>query len=428
MTDIEQAFSCIEAKNRPYTDLYRYYDGTAPLKYSTERLARAFGKSFVYFAENWATVIINAVLDRLVLKGFDIGDKTINAKMDDLFSKYNMNLDAQDVHEALQVTGEAFLIVDMVNGETDIYFNDPRMCEMFYDPDRPKLKAYAAKKWVTPDGTYINLYYPDRTEKWVSPKGQTAKSFSLAETVPNEFGIIPVFHFRNSRRLVKGELDASVVSVLDAINKLFSDLMVAAEFDTFKMKVFISQVDPGELKIGPDMKLWLPANENATGQDTSVMELGGSTLDNFLKPINEFANTLAITTRTPKHYFFNEGQAPSGEALQTMESPLVKKVQKKQEAYDPTWKEFMSYVLLLNGITVSPTDISTVWTPVETVQPLTEAQILKTETEAGIPIITSARRAGWAEDEVAQLEQDVQQQNQQKQQNLATSLMNFNRG
>lgn len=428
MSDIELAFDAIKAKGKPYTDLYRYYDGSAPLKYSTERLARAFGKSFVYFAENWASVIINAVLDRLVLKGFDIGSNSINSKMDDLFNRYNINLDAQDVHESLQVTGEAFLIVDMVNGETDIYFNDPRMCEMFYDPDRPKLKAFAAKEWVTSDGTFINLYYKDRTEKWFSERAQTGKSFKLLESTRNELGIIPVFHFRNSRRITKGELDPSIISTLDAINKLFSDLMVAAEYETFKIKVFISQVDPGDIKIGPDMKLWLPANENATGQDTSVTELGGSSLETFLKPINDLANTLAITTRTPKHYFFNEGQSPSGEALLTMESPLVKKVMKKQEAYDPTWKEFIAYVLLLNGVTVDPNDISTVWEPVESIQPLTEAQIIKTEKEAGIPTITSARRAGWAEDEIAQLEADIAKEGQTKQQNLASSLMNFNRG
>ena len=112
--------------------------------------------------------------------------------------------------------------------------------------------------------------------------------------------------------------------------------MVAAEFEAFKMKVFISQADPGELEVGPDMKLWLPANEG-TGQATSIQEIGGSTLDNFTNSITDLANTLAVTTRTPKSYLMNSGASLSGEALIVEESTLVKKVEEKEEAYTPTW-------------------------------------------------------------------------------------------
>ncbi len=428
MSDLERAFGAINNKRKHYDELFSYYDGNPKLKYSTARLARAFDKAFVYFAQNWAAVIINAVLDRLVLKGFDSGNDSVNEKIDSLFTKLNLNLDAKDVHESLQVAGEAYLVVDRIDNETEVYFNDPRLCQMFYNPDRPKSKSFAAKLWLGDDDkTYLNLYYSDRTEKYISDKGQTSKSFSLLETVTNPLRIIPVFHFKNTRRVVKGELDASTTSMLDAINKLFSDLMVAAEFEAFKTKVIISQVDPGDVKIGPDMKLWIPARESE-GENSQVFELGGATLENFLKPISDLANSLAIQTRTPKHYFMNTGGSISGEALLVMESELVKKVKSKQESYDPTWKEFISYVLKLEGLTITPNELVTVWEPVESRQPLTNAQILKTEKEAGIPVITSARRAGWAEAEIKQLEEDLAIENQRKQESLANSLINFNRG
>lgn len=427
--DLKTAFDSIKSKIKPYDELWSYFDGSPKLKYSTARLARAFNKSFVFFAENFAAVIINAVLDRLVLKGFDANNDSINAKIDEIFTKLNLNLDARDIHEALQVTGEAFLMVDVVDGEIDVYFNDSRQCHMEYNPDRPKVKSFAAKEWIGGDGkTYLNLYYKDRTEKYVSDSGQSAGSFTLMESVNNELGIIPVFHFRNSRRIIKGELDLSIISMLDAINKLFSDLMVAAEFETFKTKIFISQVDPGDIKVGPDMKLWLPANESG-GEDTKVLELGGGNLENFLKPINEIANSLAIQTRTPKHFFLQDtGGNLSGEALVTMEAPLTKKVKSKQESYDPVWKEFASYLLLLNGINIDPNELTTIWLPAETVQPLTEAMILKTNRDAGIPVVTSAKRSGWSEDEISQLEADLQVEAKNKQETLATSLLNFNRG
>lgn len=70
--DLKTAFDSIKSKIKPYDELWSYFDGSPKLKYSTARLARAFNKSFVFFAENFAAVIINAVLDRLVLKGLTL--------------------------------------------------------------------------------------------------------------------------------------------------------------------------------------------------------------------------------------------------------------------------------------------------------------------------------------------------------------------
>lgn len=409
-TDLQIAVDAIDGKAQYYETLYSYLDGAPELKYSTARLSRAFAKSFVYFAQNWAGVIINAVLDRLVLKGFDIGDNALNTKMDEVFTKLNLNLEAQDVHEACQVTGEGFLIVDKLDTGVDVYFNDPRMCEVFYDADRPKIKAFAAKKWLGSDGVIrVNLYYPDRTEKYA---GEKTKNMSLLEKVTNDTGVIPVFHFRNSRRVMKGELDPSTLSELDAINKLFSDLMVAAEFEAFKTKVIISQVDPGDLQLGADMKIHIPARETSDGEDTKILEIGGGDLERFIKPINEIANALSAQTRTPKHFFVSQSDAGlSGEALLTMEAPLVKKVQKKQEAYAPEWQAAMAYILKLMGTEVNASELSPVWQPVQSELPLTSAQIFKTEKEAGIPTINSARRMGFDETAIAQLEDDMNTNN-----------------
>lgn len=406
-SDLKVAVDAINNKGSAIDTLYSYYDGNPKLKYSQERLRRAFDSSSVYFSQNWASVIVNSVLDRLVLKGFDASNDLLNAKMDDIFTRLNMNLEAQDVHESLQVTGEAFIMVDNTSDGIDVYFNDPRMCEMFYNADRPKIKSYAAKKWLSSDGKWhVNLYYTDRTEKYISNRGNTPASFSLEEVVPNETGVIPMFHFKNSNRAIKGELDASTISMLDAINQIFSNMMASSEFDTYPIRIFISQQDPGDMEIGPDMKMWMSLNESG-GEDTKVIELGGRDLKRFYDAINEIANALAVQTRTPKHYFLQTTQAPSGESLLVMESSLVKKVQKKQEIYSPEWQSVMSYILQLTGTMVDAFDLSPVWEPIGTSMPLTNAQIMKTEKEAGIPVINSARRLGFDETDIYQLEEDI---------------------
>ncbi len=425
MTDLELAIKRIDSKNSLYTNLYSYLDGNPRLKFSTERLERAFGKTFVYFGQSWGNVIINAVLDRLVLKGFNSTNETANNKLDELFNKLNLNLDAQDIHEAVQVTGEAFLLVDIYNGEPEIYFNDPRLCEVIYDSARPKVKKYAAKKWVDGEINYVTLYYPDRIEKYES-RSKAANTYKLIETLSNEFNEIPVFHFRNSRRIIKSEFDLSTISLLDAINKIFGDMMVAAEFEAFKMRVFISQTDPGEIKVSPDLKIWLPANENDKGQPTEIKEIGGGSLANFLEPLDKLAQTLAITTRTPKTYFINSGSNLSGEALIVEESALVKKVKNKEEAYTPTWLEFANYLLKISNISVDVSEISCVWENPETVLPLTQAQTIQAQVTAGIPLITSLRWQNRDEDEISQIMADKVEEDANKQNALATTLNNFN--
>jgi hypothetical protein len=416
--NLKLAFEAIRDKRKPYDTLYSYFDGNPSLKYSTQRLQRAFGNSGVYFAENWAGVIINAVLDRLVLKGFDSGNDSINNQIDELFTKMNLNLDARDIHETLQVVGEAYLIVDVVDGETEVYFNDARQCEMFYDSNRPKVKAYAAKEWIADSKTYLNLYYPDRTEKYVSDKGTTAKSFELMESIPNELGIIPVFHFRNSRRIIKGELDTSTASIIDAINKLFSDMMVMAEFYAFPVRAIITQADVGDLQSAWDRFIKLPARETE-GEDTKVVELLGADLTKILTSINQLAESLAVQTRTPKHYLISLGANISGEALVVEESGLVKKVMSKQESYSPTWQEFASYLLLLNGVTVDRNELMPVWEKPESKLPLTEAQTTLTNTQAGVPLVTALRWRGADEADIQQLEEDRTEDDSRKQVNDA---------
>jgi hypothetical protein len=403
--NLKQAFDTIRSKELPYTLKYAYFDGNAPLKYSTDRIRRAFDNLSTYFSENWCGVIINAVLDRLILKGFYVQDENVDKTLDELFHSNNLQLDAYDVHESALVTGESFIIVDIMDGKPQIYYNDPRYVTMVYDPSNPKLKLYAAKLWKESENmTRMDLYYPDKTEHYTSEKGRTSGSFTLESETPNPFGVIPVFHFRCFRRGYKSELDISTISLQDAINKLLSDMMVAAEFEAFKMRVFISQTDPGDLKIGPDKKLWLPANEGE-GQNTQVIELGGSDLQNFLRPMNELSTAMAIITRTPRHYFVDAGAGLSGDALIAMESPLTKKVLQRQENFSVTWCELVSFLLQILGYGLyNPSEISTVWEPVASIQPVLAAQLTKTEVESGIPLKVSLKRQGWSAEEIAELD------------------------
>lgn len=448
--DLIRAYKVITDKKIPYDLLYQYYRGDHPLRYSTERLRKAFDKIGTFFAQNWIAVVVDTVLDRINLNGFDYdtGEKKSDKEdpdvettktpqqefLEDMWDDFNMELLADDVHEAASVTGEGYIIAwkeetteDLGNGTAedksviDVFYNDPRMCHVFYDPYRPTDKRYAAKLWVDSEGyPCMILYYPDRLEHYKSISKIKTGQLSLGNASsfrpdpeygedgvePNEYGIIPVFHFKAGRTSGKREIGKSEISLQDAINKLFADMMVSSEFTTWTQRVIISQADPGDLKNTAGSNWWIPAGDGK-GEGSKVLELGAKSLDNYLEAMDKLSQALAIISRTPKHYLMLVGAAPSGDALLAMEAPLVKKVQKRISSYEVEWKNLVMFLFMLNGFEdEDPNNIVPIWSPVETSQPLAIAQTIKTEGEAGIPLETSLRRQGWGSDEIEQMRKD----------------------
>lgn len=412
-TDVEKAFDALNLKRPILASYYKYVNGPQPLKYSTQRLYEAFDSITVHFDINWCSVIVDASNDRLELNGFDIQDKAAHDWLLDLFEEVQLHQESRKVHKAALGYSQGYLIVwKDSKGGVEVYYNDPRLCEIFYDPAHPKEKLWAAKWYAIDTQTQeMILYYPDRIEHWIS-KGagaplNSAASFHIVSSEFNPYGIIPVFEFYTD-----GEI-AQVTSIQDAINKLFSDMMVAGEFGAFVQRWVISQADPGELKNGPNEIWWIPGGD-VGGQGSSVGQFTPTVLTSYLDAMDRLATALFIITRTPKHYFIAIGSNISGEALLAMEAPFVKKAESYKKLFDSYWKEVIQFVLLLGGFTVPKKQISPVWKKVESSQPLTEAQADQIMINIGIPLRTVLQRRGWSEAEIAAMEEDMAKDKQAK--------------
>lgn len=435
ISDLERAFQMLSSKAAVYDRLWFYYDGIQPLRYSTERLKQVFKNISTRFTQNWCAVVVDSVLERMALRQFTIlndetGSKAVNAWWHDS----GMYLDDDDVHLCALVTGEAFVIAwQEEEGEAiEAYYNDSRLVHAFYDAANPRQMRMAAKWWEHDDGTLrLTLYYADRLEYFGTKKKannvKNASSFlpldeivegAEAEVI-NPFGIIPVFHFRRERRAVKSELAPSVLDVQDAINKLFSDMMVSAEFGAFKQRYIISNADVGVLKNAPD-EIWdLPAGDGLS-QPTSVGEFAETDLNNFMNSMQALASSIAKMTRTPQSFFWLGARAdPSGEALFAMEGPLNKKTAKYNERFASEWGRLAEFV--------SGKQAQAVFDDPRTVQPLTQAQARQQNVTAGIPLETQLRREGWTPEELEQMRADKAVEQQAQSDSLALALMNTQR-
>lgn len=405
ITDLGKAFKAITGKRAGLDSLYTYVNGGQPLKYSTERLKETFDNIKVHFEINWCAVIVDATLDRLELNGFDTDDQTANDLLDSLFDRLHIGIQADDAHKGALSMGNAYLIVwKQPDGQIEIYYNDPRICHVFYESARPNVKRFAAKMFCRDDGhTEMTLYYQDRLEHYVtrSDKGNVdnVNDFQLEGTEPNTFGVIPVFELRTD-----GEID-KVITLQDAINKTFADMMVAAEFGAYTQRYIISNSDPSDLKNAPNEIWWIPSGDGAS-QASSVGQFQSTDLGNYLDAMDKLANSMAIISRTPKHYLMTTGANISGEALLAMETPLTRKAEKHQKRFDATWQDIAQFILQLSGITIDANAIIPVWERVESIQPFTEAQANQIGINMGIPLITILRRQGWTEQEIQTLEDD----------------------
>lgn len=436
-TDLERAFNTIRAKRPDLDRLFLYANGPQPLKYSTARLADAFQNITTHFSINWMSLVIDATLDRIQLSGFDVtgeskaknkpvtvdaNKKAINEKLDVLFDKLHLDIEADKAHGAALTTSQAYIIAwKDGDGVIEAYFNDPRLCAVFYDPEHPRVKTYAAKWFNRSDQSQeITLYYEDRIEHWGSQKATSsidkASAFTLESEEPNTYGVIPVFELRSPGEIFK------VLSLQDAVNKLFSDMLISSEYASAPQRYVISNADPGSLKNSPNEIWWLPTGDGQS-QATSAGQFPASTLRNFWDSIDPIANAIAIITRTPKHYLMTTGANVSGEALLAMESPLIRKAEKRQREFSAQWQDIAAFLAQLDGATIEPSDINVLWERAESLQPKTEAEVLQIGVNTGIPLITLLKDAGWSSEDIDAMKED-QEQMKKAQDTVAQAVLN----
>jgi len=377
----------------------RYYSGDQPLMYTHQRLKDVFNKSTVRFIQNWCAVVVDSTADRIDLKGFDNPKKRANKRLDDFWEDQFIDMVSRQVHQDALVTGDGYVMLDRINGQTRAYYNSPDKVFLDYEKNDPNKKRAGIKCYYDPQDnmTRVYLYYPTRIEKYEQQGNERdLNKFILVDEYANDFGDVPIIHFSCQPELT------NVMPIQDAINKTFSDMMVVSEFGAFPQRWMITNADISTLKATPQAIMQIPKGVSEE-EDTSVGEFSTANLTMFLETIDKLTNSIAVISRTPKHYFFNVGANISGEALQVMEAPLIKKVEKLITNFEHGWLELAALIDATEGTTC-------VWERPETQQTLMETQAMKTMLEMGIPLVTILKQYGWTMDEIEQLKQDQEEQ------------------
>lgn len=426
----------------------RYYNGDHDLAFATKKFVNSFGSLFREFALNLCPAVVDALKDKLIVTGFrpETGDDATAEKAWQIWQQNRMGTRSGQVHKEAVRAGDAYVIVWVdTQQRVTIYPQPAEQCTVCYDTESPGTLLWAAKYWETSNRTVrLNMYYPDRIERYESGKyngsidqpgmkprtaspviaqlfnASSLKPMEAEPVIANPYGRVPVFHFANNADVGafgRAEL-ADVIPVQDALNKSVLDMMVAMEFASYRQRwasgIEIEYDDDGKPKPPYEAgieRLWVSESETA-----KFGSFDATDLEQFLVVKDSFRMDFAAVSGTPLYYFMQTGAnfPQSGESYRRAETRFVCKVRDRQEAFGNVWEDVMAFALQIENRGQKAIRLFTEWEDAGRLTEKEELENLLMKQALGIPEKQILIEAGYGEGEIDQwmLEKEKEREEQ----------------
>ena len=422
----------LEDRVEDYRTFHRYWKGEQPLAIDPKELESRFGKTMAKFRDNLARPVIESAESRARIKEFPSQAAT------DLWERLDMPKTHRLVNKEALVKGDSFVIVlPDEDGNAAIWPQSSEDCAVVYDFHDPRKRVAAIKRWVSIEQrpgrlkpepwVRFNLYFEDRVERYISISQTELFDTDLDRyesydddgdpwTYTHNVDGVPMFELSANYDLtdMKGRSDlADALSIIDAVNKTFLDMLTASEFTAAPQRWATGVEIPLDPQTGEPMeafeagahKLWTAPSETAKFGQFSPGDLKG-----YREAIDTLVDHLAFVTRTPSYALMKQVQYPSGQALISAEQPLRQRVGDHQTDFTPFWREVMRAAMKLDGNTIEEEYIDELaprWLPVNA--PFSTMELmeeLKVHVEVlGIPEEMAWRKAGYSEEEIEEMKE-----------------------
>lgn len=418
------ALKQIRDRQPGYRTFADYYAARQPLTYATEKYRDTFARMVSHYTENMCATVVDALADRLTLTAFSVSGSTEHddgggARVWDIWARNHMDRRSGEVHQEAAKTGDAYVIVwPDTEGRVRIVPQHAAATTVHYD-DETEQVTWAAKWWRRDDKrARLNIYWPDRIEKFVSLSEAHGMSARAAEFIPlageevvtNPYGQIPVFHFANNAEMATfGESELrSVLPIQDALNKSVADLLVTMEYAAFPQRWATGLEERRDPVNGTALTPFTAGVERIWYGTTDVKfgDFAVADLTQFIAVHDMFLLSIARVTKTPTHYLLiNPSNFPSGESLKTSESGFVSKVLDRQIAFGNVWEEVMTFAARVEGF--APTGhLAAIW---QDPNPRSERDSVETailKRQIGVSDSQLQREAGYSDTEIAAMQEE----------------------
>lgn len=411
------AVSTIDEQQRNAQIYVDYYSGRHRLMIDEERLEKVFKGLFKDFRLNLCLAVAGALADRLHVQSFSADDDSAAEIAMEIWKHNRMRRRAGRIHFNAVAYGDAYVLVWPNRIGYPIVYPQPanEVC-VEYDAENPGRIIRAAKFWRDKNKRYnLNLYYPDRIEKYITEQRSHIESANPfreriieGESWPllNPYNEVPMFHFANNADI--GEVGRSelveAISVQDALNKSVFDMLINGEFAAYPQRYALNidvkhdhegnPINP--FKAGPE-RVWALTG----GEGTELGQFGAADIEKMLKVKQGWALDMAQVTQTPSHYFMLPSGLISGESQKTAEQKLDSKILDRQMSFGDTWAAIMSLaVRMQRGSIMDGVELDTNWKDTKPRNMLDEWRIAELKLSVGVSPDQILREQGYTQEQI----------------------------
>ena len=449
----------------PLIQLYEdYYEGRHKLSFATAEYRLAFAQMLAAVSDNWIPMILQAWVERLRPQGFifPTGDDDDEREGDKDAQRIwqDNNLDADIAMGFLEAGkhAESYMLIWPDDRPTPgifgrffqrrsqvrprITLEHPSQVVVRREAGDRRRRAAALKKWQEDDGTIrANLYLPDTIHRYRRGGGADA-AWALESDDRHNLGVVPVVPLVNEPSMLPalpptsvlalphavppvpiglGRSDiADMVSTVDQLNKLLSDMLVASEFAGFRQRYTIGVEAPIDPETGEPVEAWKAGIKrvmqfSGDTSDVKVGEFSHTPLDNYWKAYESRTKSLAARTRTPPHYMLGEITNASGDALKSAETGLSSKADGKKTGFEDPIEEAMRIAFAWQrdkraGIT----DAEVSWAPTEARSESEFVDSLVKKMSLGVPLEQLWSDAGYSPAQIARFRTMLREQGERE--------------
>lgn len=337
-----------------------YYEGEHETQLSTRMRKYLQVKADQEFSANYMPIVVDTPASRLIIEDLDAGSQS--DEMMRWWKASGMDALQFDAHVAAIRDGDAYIMVDW-DEETQM----PRFTLQLADDgadgahvvysEETGRPEWATKRWAITRGDeagrarYINVYWPDRVDKYRSHNQFMEGDWTLIGSEPWTDGLeplgLPLFHLANRKRGYKygqSELEQAI-PMQNALNKSVIDLLAAADTSAFRILTMIGN-DPSGLEISPGSFIWIP-NPPSEG---AISFIPGEDLRPMIEVVNDFVQRIGQVSDTPLSYFQLSGQMASEGTHKQHESRLISKCRIMSVDFGNTWEKAFKFARKLYNV------------------------------------------------------------------------------
>lgn len=357
-----------------------YHGNTSHRMIGTEQFRRTF-HHLRHFTDNWLKMIVDAYVARLVIQGFNIGDKQGNQKAWGLWRANGLDKYANLAHREAMKMGECYVMVDptmTVKGYPRITVETPFQMIGWQDPTDRSKNVCALKYWQAADGyMYANLYDVDRVRKFRSPQSYyrwseagmlehlpVAQSIPWAqyEEVGHELGVCPVFTIENQPTLTRGGVSdlEELIPLQRSIDVLLKNMMLASEYAAFPQKyainVAIERDENGNPRIDQGLesamsRFWaFPPPEKEGAPPVEVGAFPAVQVQNYVAAMEEIIHNMAMISSVPAYRLIGKLANMSASAIIAAEAGFTDCCRVKSTDYSTGWEPAVGTGLQVMGV------------------------------------------------------------------------------